>query len=170
MRFIVLLYLFLIFCLPCAYKKAQAQEKCKRPNWKIIYNKELDCKMRFNHFILYKTSIEKPEIEKNKGFCLVKQGSWFVDSLVGKIMVYHPQDINIDHVLPYSYIVKQVGCSQARQFFNWRYNLKITEALYNKTKSDKICENKDICKQQKRICKAMEEEFKIKLNCDKLGS
>lgn len=159
----VLLFILLIFS-----ANSYAKEACKRPRWKIVYNENLKCKMYYNHYILYNTSNRKPEIERKNGFCKVIKGHWKVKSYSGDVSVYYASDLNIDHILPYSYIVKQVGCKEAKKYFNLKYNLEPLEANYNKSKKDNVCHNKEYCLKQKLICLKIEEEFKKSLNCKNL--
>lgn len=147
---------------------AHAKEICKRPNWQVVYNSKLDCNMSYNHFILWETSIIKPKIVRKNGYCKVISGSWYVKTYGGRVFVYLAKDLNIDHILPYHYIVKQVGCEKANKYFNIKYNLEPLEASYNKSKSDLVCLDKEECEKQKVICKKMEKDFEEKLNCNNL--
>ena len=161
-------YLIVLCLVFCASFNANLKEKCKRPNWQVVYNSELDCNMYYNHFILYETSEMKPEIVKKNGYCKVISGSWFVKTYSGKVFIYLAKDLNIDHILPYHYIVKQVGCKKANKYYNVRYNLEPLEAGYNKSKSDLVCLDKEECEKQKNICKQMEKDFGDNLHCDNL--
>ena len=108
----------IVFCLFFCYSfNANSKEKCKRPNWQVVYNSKLNCNMYYNHFILFETSIIKPKIVRKNGYCKVISGSWYVKTYGGKAFIYIAKDLNIDHILPYHYIVKQVGCVKAFLYF-----------------------------------------------------
>ena len=171
MRFISKLSVFIFiiaFMSSFAVKRVHAKEKCKRPNWQVVYNLKLNCIMYYNHFILFETSIIKPEIVRKNGYCKVISGSWHVKTYGGKVFIYTAKDLHIDHILPHHYIVKQVGCEKANKYFNVRYNLEPLEAGKKKKKSDLVCLDKEECEKQKNICKKMEQDFGENLHCDNL--
>ena len=167
MSFISKLLVFL-FIFAFTSLMAKAKDKCKRPTWQVVYNPKLNCNMSYNHFILWETSIIKPEISRKNGFCKVIKGSWYAKTYGGRVFVYLAKDLNIDHIVPYHYIVKQVGCDKANKYFNVRYNLEPLEASYNRSKSDLVCLDEEECEKQKVICKKMEKDFGEKLNCNNI--
>ena len=163
---VVMLGLFLC-CSKCAYASETA--KCKRPRWKVVYVEELGCKMRFNHYLLYKTSRRPATYDiDDSGFCWVKTGTWHVKASQGILTTHDKNQLQIDHILPFAYLARRIDCSQVDDYYNFEDNLQVVEAKYNRHKSDKICENKDDCKRQKEICAAMAKTFNNEHLCDDL--
>ena len=156
------------FCLSkCVY--ASETVKCKRPRWKVVYVEELGCKMRFNHYLLYKTSRRPATYDiDDKGFCWVKTGTWHVKASQGILTTHDKNQLQIDHILPFAYLARRIDCSQVDDYFNFVRNLEVVEAKYNRHKSDKICENEDDCKRQKEICAVMAKTFNNEHLCDDL--
>ena len=158
---------FFLCCSKCAYASETA--KCKRPSWKVVYVEELGCKMRFNHYLLYKTSRRPATYEiDDKGFCWIKTGTWHVKASQGILTTHDKNQLQIDHILPFAYLARRIDCSQVDDYFNFVRNLEVVEAKYNRHKSDKICENEDDCKKQKEICAAMAKTFNNEHLCDDL--
>lgn len=146
-------------------------KKCKRPRWKVVYVEELGCKMRFNHYLLYKEAKKSKRpitYDIDKGFCLVKTGTWHVKASQGTLTTHDKNQLQIDHILPFAYLARRIDCSQVDDYYNFEDNLQVVEAKYNSHKSDKICENKDDCKKQKEICTAMAKTFNNEHLCDDL--
>ena len=156
------------FCLSkCVY--ASETVKCKRPRWKVVYVEELGCKMRFNHYLLYKTSRRPATYDiDDKGFCWIKTGTWHVKASQGILTTHDKNQLQIDHILPFAYLARRIDCVQVDDYFNFVLNLEVVEAKYNRHKSDKICENEDDCKKQKEICTAMAKTFNNEHLCDDL--
>ena len=160
---------FFLGCAKCAY--ASETVKCKRPRWKIVYVEELGCKMRFNHYLLYKEAKKSKRpitYDIDKGFCRVKTGTWHVKASQGTLTTHDKNQLQIDHILPFAYLARRIDCSQVDDYYNFEDNLQVVEAKYNNHKSDKICENKDDCKKQKEICAVMAKTFNNEHLCDDL--
>ena len=158
---------FFLCCSKCVY--ASETVKCKRPRWKVVYVEELGCKMRFNHYLLYKTSRRPATYDiDDSGFCWVKTGTWHVKASQGILTTHDKNQLQIDHILPFAYLARRIDCSQVDDYFNFVRNLEVVEAKYNRHKSDKICENEDDCKKQKEICAIMAETFNNEHLCDDL--
>ena len=158
---------FFLCCSKCVY--ASETVKCKRPRWKVVYVEELGCKMRFNHYLLYKTSRRPATYDiDDKGFCWIKTGTWHVKASQGILTTHDKNQLQIDHILPFAYLARRIDCSQVDDYFNFVRNLEVVEAKYNRHKSDKICENEDDCKKQKEICAIMAETFNNEHLCDDL--
>ena len=146
-------------------------KKCKRPRWKVVYVEELGCKMRFNHYLLYKEAkkLKRPiTYDIDKGFCWIKTGTWHVKASQGILTTHDKNQLQIDHILPFAYLARRIDCSQVDDYYNFEDNLQVVEAKYNRHKSDKICENEDDCKKQKEICTAMAKTFNNEHLCDDL--
>ena len=158
------------FCLSkCVYASETA--KCKRPRWKVVYVEELGCKMRFNHFLLYKEAkkLKRPiTYDIDKGFCRVKTGTWHVKASQGILTTHDKNQLQIDHILPFSYFARRIDCAQVDDYYNFEDNLQIVEANYNQHKSNKICENKKDCAMQKEACEKMAKAFNNEHLCDDL--
>ena len=149
--------------------------KCKRPGWKIVYNKTLKCKMRYNHYILWETNTAPEKdtvIERKNGFCRMIKGRWLASYYSGNVLLYESKDINIDHIYPVRAIRDKVGCQGMYKYYNYRKNLVPSEASYNQYKSDSVCSTKDECLAQLDSCLSMQKDiadkYKENLHCEEL--
>ena len=170
---------------------------CKRPKWGNItenvklkyanvkgiivdgYNNddllEIEgCIFSTRHFVLFNTSKEEPVIEvkncNNKNCCYVLKGAWEVFNGEENVVIEDPKELQIDHVLPFSYIrLNMKDCKRTNDYYNYLGNLKPELAAVNFKKSNKICETENECDIQKSICQSMAEEFEDKNLCEEIN-
>ena len=156
--------LFLLFAMyGCLTGKiVKAKETCKRPSWKTIYLQELECNMRYNHYILYLTNIASPEetiITRKNNYCKITKGKWIVNRKKKTITITDPTLLNIDHIYPVSEIVKNTGCKTLKKYYFYKENLQPMLASENREKSNTLCKNKMYCLKQYVSCMKMQDEI-----------
>lgn len=157
---------------------------CKRPTWTskkyqvVVEGQAMICYMNTRNHLLYETSIVAPQIEvktstnkkgKTKTRCKVLSGQWKVFDGTNDIIETDPAKLQIDHILPFSYIrLNMKDCKLAKKYFNYVDNLAVAYGAVNLKKSDNLCENQQECEQQKTICRKMSIEFDDEKLCEEL--
>ena len=142
----------------------------------ISLNASDDTNIEYNFFFKdQKTNKWKYDNEflkkTNRKKCKVVKGQWIVENEAGDdIVVDDPKLLQIDHILPFSYIrLNMKDCSKITEYYNFTENLEPVLAEVNKKKSDIICETKEMCERQKAICQKMSEHFEDEHLCDEIN-
>jgi len=156
---------------------------CKRPHWSSVSltisddenpTKEVECFFSTRHLILLIHSIDKAEYEivnckKNKKCCKITSGQWKVFDGEKEIIETNPANLQIDHILPFSYIrLNMKNCKKASLYYNYLDNLKPELSKVNNKKSNILCEEAEQCEKQKEICHKMAQEFDDEKLCEEL--
>lgn len=156
-RFILIFLLFIsVFSCDClASKKSN-----KRPSWGMIKIEQLGCLMNVRNYILLANGSDI-ELKKEKGICKVVSGSWEVlDGDNGEyILITDPKDIEIDHIVPWSYLKRNVNKKDYNFVFNMLVNLKPVSKRYNRNKKDKVCDTEQLCNTQQYHCELIKTEL-----------
>ena len=157
---------------------------CKRPDWGTYEyftpydGKIISCYFNTRNVVLYNNSKVVPQIDikqckkgnQDKLCCKVVSGEWELKNNDKNIVVNNPKQIQIDHILPYSYLrLNMKDCKMRHKYFNYLPNLTPELADVNLKKSDYLCLTFDECKKQKDICEAMSIEFNDEHLCDELN-
>ena len=157
---------------------------CKRPNWDwkeytVFFNDEqIKCYMNTRNFLLYKSSLSAPILQTKKCYknkqericCKVVAGEWKVFDGNQEIIEIDVGNLQIDHVLPFSYIrLNMKNCKLAGKYFNFIDNLAVMYGAENLKKKDNLCETREECEKQKKICNKIAENFADKNLCDELN-
>lgn len=148
---------------------------CKRPKlWGMMTNGDYD--MIVMDYILQKTSKKSVVLFKNKkhgrNIAIVVAGEWKVKDLDGKeIIVKDPKKLHIDHILPWKYLslnMKNCKPQTINKYYNYIDNLTPELAEVNKKKSDLLCETKEQCERQIKICDKIAKDFDDKNLCENI--
>ena len=157
---------------------------CQRPDWGTYeyftpYNNEIiKCYFNTRNVVLYNTSKVQPKIDvkpckKNKQqkmCCKVLSGEWHLKNGDDVVIITEPKKIQIDHILPYSYLrLNMKDCKLRHKYFNYLQNLTPELADVNLKKSNYLCQSTDECKKQKEICEAISIEFNDEHLCDDIN-
>ena len=117
------------------------------------------------------TKIGLTECYKNKEkrlCCKVINGEWEVFDGVENVVVNTPDELQIGHILPYSYISRNMkNCNRTLLYYNYMPNLTIEFSDGSKKNND-VCGNKETCDKQRQICKQMSHRLMDKMLCDRL--
>ena len=184
----VLLFLFLSF------NNAIGSEKCKRPrHWGIILkkgvvlkDKSVACALSIKDYILISHDDNKSrEIKVGKEIgngvhrcTLLKDKVKTWDGNIWRFIDYEKNKtknktsdeiIEIDHILPFDYISKNIDCDDVNEYYNFIDNLEPTTKEYNRNKSNGLCEDAIMCEKQKVTCKALAEYFLNQDLCKYIG-
>ena len=137
----------------------------------------IDCVFSTRHLVLFNTSIDEPQIEvkqyrnnhNNQLCCKVISGQWEVFDGKKNVIITNPNDLQIDHILPFSYIrLNMKDCKLTNKYYNYLPNLKPELASANLKKGNNICQTKEECDKQRQICKSMAEEFEDDKLCEEI--
>lgn len=135
------------------------------------------CLFTTRHFVLFNTSFIEPAIEikqckkgkADRTCCKVVAGEWLVHDGKENVIETNPANLQIDHILPFSYIrLNMNDCKKINLYYNYLPNLTPELSKVNNKKSDVLCETKEICEKQKQICHQMANEFDDEKMCDEL--
>ena len=159
-------------------KGCERPKKWNRKEYSIIYkNKTFNCYLNTRDLVLFLNS-DKNELlmsirqcKKNKLCCKVSYGKWLVFSEQKQkpIYVYLPTELQIDHILPFSYIrLNMKNCRLSNKYYNFISNLRIMLGEENRRKSNYICLTKEECEEQIDICNQMKKKFNDKHLCDEI--
>ena len=163
---------FFCICLTFYIFLANLANASTRPNWSNRYVKEYDCYMNTRTYLLRKNAITV-EVKKSGSFCKIKKGLWMVlnDDKFNYKKTDNVKEIEIDHIIPWSYLKKHIQQEDYSTVFNLTLNLIPVSKKYNRNKSDKICHNELICKKQQDVCELLKvildiQGIKNTINCE----
>ena len=106
--------------------------------------------------------------KSNKRRCKMTKGKWIVkDENNEDLIVEDPKLLQIDHILPFSYIrLNMKDCRKAVEYYNFMDNLEPVLAEVNNKKNNIICKTYELCERQKEICRKMAEHFQDENLCE----
>lgn len=155
-----------------AIAHSKSADASTRPNWSNRYVKEYDCYMNTRTYLLWKNAVIV-EVKKSGSFCKIKKGLWMVlnDDKFNYKKTDNVKEIEIDHIIPWSYLKKHIQQEDYNTVFNLTLNLIPVSKKYNRNKSDKICHNELICKKQQDVCELLKvildiQGIKNTINCE----
>lgn len=156
-------------------------------NINLINNKDLEnndklsvripCVFNVRNYILFHSSLVQPKIEinnvlirnKDKLLCKVVSGKWRVFEGQKYIEEDDVKKIQIDHILPFSYIrLNMKDCKLTSKYYNFLLNLEPMFGSENQKKKDFICSNEEECWKQLKVCNNMSVYFNDIHLCDNL--
>ena len=125
----------------------------ERPQWKNVYVAEEKCEMNIRNFLLYRYG-KDVKIEKKGFVCKVVSGKWWVysDDRLNRIIETDISKLQIDHIVPWSYIKKHIAIEDFEEVYNSIANLRVISSRFNTKKSNRICSNTTMCNWQLEHC------------------
>ena len=160
---IILLFFIGFILLFAHFLKVAKANASERPQWKNVYVAEEKCEMNIRNLLLYLYG-ENVKVEKKGFICKVISGKWFIvsNSNVNSIIETDIKKIQIDHIVPWSYLKKHVEIEDFEEVYNIIANLDLSLNTYNASKSNKICYTKAICDHQRSACIKTKAVLKLK--------
>ena len=137
-----------------------------------------ECIFSTRHSVLFNASATEPQIEVKKCkhnkqeaiCCKVLSGQWKIFDGEKNTIITDPKQIQIDHILPFSYIrLNMKDCRLTNKYYNYLPNLRPELANINLKKSNNLCTTNQECEEQKQICKAMAQQFDDEPLCEELN-
>ena len=134
----------------------------KRPGWQTWYLESEKCEMNTRNFLLYIYG-ENVKIEKIAHVCKVVSGKWsvYVNRELQRKIETDINNIQIDHIVPWSYLKKHVDRAEHDLVYNIYSNLRPVSAKFNARKSNHICDNKIMCAWQREHCEDIQAILKV---------
>ncbi|MBR1429019.1 MAG: hypothetical protein IJ590_02060 [Rickettsiales bacterium] len=138
-----------------------------------------DCYFNTKDWVLFDSSLVEPKLnilpykERDDGSykCKVVGGRWNVfDDRNGKYVIENNvQNIQVDHILPFSYIALNMkDCKRAGEYYNYLENIVPVLREEEQEEDDYLCRTDEECWLQTKICRNMADHFNDDVLCYKL--